>query len=237
MNNSLLDLLSVDPKNLELSRLHSNALEQVAEELEEALCDPRPDSLKAISAELGILFKSVFQALPSNHKEAIRNSLNAANTDGHLFVAGQIGFAKHFASVAMAKRAENDFYDLFKASWVKPYIRALATSDLSSSELAKVIEAEPETVSRNLRKLRDVGISEFRKDGRSVINFLTPAARELWANLNCNGPSGSLANLYDEVIESEKLAKDKELQTYLKSLTRREPSHMQALPVMTQESA
>jgi DNA-binding transcriptional ArsR family regulator len=61
----------------------------------------------------------------------------------------------------------------------KPYIDALASKDLNGKELAETCGEAEETVSRKLKQLRELGITEFRREGTRFYNFLTPAARSV----------------------------------------------------------
>ena len=57
--------------------------------------------------------------------------------------------------------------------------RLLACGDKTNSELSDEVGERVETVSRKLKKLRDIGAADFRRDGVHVYNFLTPAAKAL----------------------------------------------------------
>jgi DNA-binding transcriptional ArsR family regulator len=48
-------------------------------------------------------------------------------------------------------------------------------------QLAKQVREADETVSRKLKELRSEGVVEFRREGRSTVNFLTPQARIVFA--------------------------------------------------------
>ena len=53
----------------------------------------------------------------------------------------------------------------------------MPTTTIRALSLAQICGERTETVSRKLKVLRDLGITDFRRDGTSFVNFLTPAAQ------------------------------------------------------------
>lgn len=98
------------------------------------------------------------------------------------YLMGQLVFAQTLVSQALVQRADDDFVDLVRSSTYGPLVQTLYLADQSNQVLAATLEESEEGVCRKLRVLREKGITDFRKNGRLVVNFLTPAARQVVTN-------------------------------------------------------
>ena len=61
-------------------------------------------------------------------------------------------------------------------------MQALFSEDRTGQALAEITGERAETVSRKLKVLREMGAVDYRRDGTSFYNFLTPAARSAVAD-------------------------------------------------------
>jgi DNA-binding transcriptional ArsR family regulator len=92
---------------------------------------------------------------------------------------GQLAFAQLLAANATSKNADDNFEELLKGKKYTEYIKYMLEGERTSFELKELCGEREETVSRKLKELREIGASDFRRDGRGVINFLTPIAKEV----------------------------------------------------------
>lgn len=236
MKNTLFRLLGIEPSELDLKRLTPHALEQIADDLEEAISNPKRVALDQLSGELYKLMELVLRSLPDESRTAIKSYPKDMSAHVQSYLSGQIAFAQHLASLASSKRVSDDFYKMFEEAWAKPYIKALYELKPSSSELATLVSSRPETTSRNLKKLRSVGIADFRRDGVSVINFLTQPAREVWASIVSEVPETLVDRMRSQCAADTDGTQNPQtvvaVKDLLASLMGKSPSHMKKLPIM-----
>lgn len=153
---------------------------ELAERLREAAGDKDPTQIRALAAQLeDLLVQASAVAEPEARRAAWRDAASRSTAIGHAFDLGQISFAHQFAADIAAKRADAGFEQLLASESLAPYVQALWADDLTGVELAEEVGHRPETVSRNLRKLREMGAVDYRREGTRLINFLTPATRDL----------------------------------------------------------
>lgn len=148
----------------------------VADALDEAAAAPSGSELERMGESVHMVLEHCFRSLPAE----TRRDVLAAEQGGlafRVYQLGQLAFAQLFASQHGHKRADQAFFDLLRKTSVLPFIRALHEAERSNHELSVMLRYSEEHVSRSLKQLRNAGITDFRKDGRSVINFLTPPAR------------------------------------------------------------
>ena len=99
------------------------------------------------------------------------------------FILGQLSFAHQLVVAAEEKPDAKIHYELVNSPKFKPFILALLEENLCGQELANRCRIRNETVSRNLAELRQHGITDYRREGTSLVNFLTPAGRALAVQL------------------------------------------------------
>jgi DNA-binding transcriptional ArsR family regulator len=149
----------------------------IADEIEESIGARDRKQLVELQARLADDFMAALRTAPSSVVAAVRGSLPEEVPEALAFVLGKLSFAQLLTAQAAERRADDCFIDTLHAPKYKPYVIALERADLNGVQLAKITGESEETVSRKLRDLRKLGIVEFRRDGTSAINFLTPVAR------------------------------------------------------------
>lgn len=115
-------------------------------------------------------------------KRLVRGRLDKHEAELHLL--GQISFAQNISESILAKKSWTCLEALSENSKYFPYIQILKHEHLSNKDLAAKLGKTPETVSRNLKELREEGITDFRREGVQVVNFLTPGAESLYLKLD-----------------------------------------------------
>lgn len=133
-----------------------------------------------LSSQLQELSKLLWARLPEHARTVITNSSPDANGVRQAFSLGQLDFASAVAAQMTELRESDDFREALLGVRYSEYVRALAEGEKSGVDLAARVKNQEETVSRRLSELRELGITDFRRDGRLVINFLTPAARSVY---------------------------------------------------------
>lgn len=142
--------------------------------VEEALAGSKAH-LEQFSQQLVQRVRDGFRAMPRELQEMFDDEASLAQ---RLYLLGQLSFAQLLVSHAATYRADDDFIDHLRSTTFSPLVRALyERPEVSNQELVDSLGECAEGVSRKLRVLREKGITDFRKDGRAVLNFLTPAAR------------------------------------------------------------
>lgn len=169
-------LLNVGAGSQQVSRA---IVEILAEELGEAISNNTLARVSALKDALGLVISDRFSRLSREQRSAILQSDDQSDASVS-FALGQLEFAQLLASQVVQRQPNEEFVLTLKDRRFVNYVRNLARADLTNVELAAALEVEDETVSRNLKKLRMLGITDFRKEGKHVINFLTPAARRFY---------------------------------------------------------
>jgi DNA-binding transcriptional ArsR family regulator len=154
-------------------------LNLIAVRIEEALADPRDAQLAGLTAQLAELFRTGLAKAPAVLLDALRAADKANSAEGIGFLLGNLSMAQNVTARARERRAGDDFVNALQSASFAPYVKALLEGEATNSELADKVGHAAETVSRQLRKLRELGAVDFRRDGVRVHNFLTPAAEAL----------------------------------------------------------
>lgn len=119
---------------------------------------------------------------------------------------GQINFAQRLAASQAEHKLKNEFIQEAQSDQYAEYLRLLAEKDHKNSELIDLLKHSPETISRKLKTLRGWGLTDFRRDGKQVINFLTKAGRifvkENRENTNDNKSSADFNKVLNEMKDS-----------------------------------
>lgn len=155
----------------------------LAATVEEALCSHAGD--------LRSLAQSLVQAVHSRLRSSSESAQAAATRDPsapepvkQAFRLGQLGFAQLLISDAAERRAGAEFVALLSVPKFHRYVEALVKHEMTSSELADAVRESQESASRKLQQLRSLGITDYRRESKNTINFLTPAARQAYAVLS-----------------------------------------------------
>jgi DNA-binding transcriptional ArsR family regulator len=163
------------------SELREEILWAIAERLEEAVSAPTRAPLETLDEQLIGLFDAMLRTASKAAVEAVRGSAQAGTAETDAYLLGQVSFAQLFAAQAAERRADDRFVETIRSSLYAPYVKALARDDYSGTQLAQICGERTETVSRKLKVLRDLGITDFQREGTSFVNFLTPAAQAVAA--------------------------------------------------------
>jgi DNA-binding transcriptional ArsR family regulator len=159
-------------------------LNLIAVRLEEALRDPRSSPLTELARQLEEAAVQGAAKVPIEVMAEIRSKGKKRGPSALAYALGQLVFAQTMASNSSAKRADEEFVEMLKSIAGRQIAAELLDREASSGELAKLLDERPETMSRRLARFRELGITDYRKDGTTVYNFLTPAGRSLAESLN-----------------------------------------------------
>lgn len=150
----------------------------LAAQLIEALSSATASPIESIERDLSQMISRI---LKKAHPEAIAviqgRLLEGPVVDAYSL--GQIGFAHQMAANAASSRVDELFLNALKTTKFAVYLEELYKGERTNKELGQISGQTDEHVSRLLKELRQEGITDFRKDGKRVINFLTPVARQL----------------------------------------------------------
>lgn len=152
----------------------------LAERIEELLSAPSVDLAGAAAALVKSVHARMRLATPEV-RVALTTGADAPSGVRQAYRLGQIGFAQLLVSQAALQRADESFLTLLKQAKFRKYVAALASREMTSSELAMAVGEAQESASRKLQQLRTMGITDFRRESKNTINFLTIAARQAWA--------------------------------------------------------
>lgn len=162
-----------DPK-APFVKVASSDMSILADKLEVAISSGAKQELTNFISEVDAKYKSIFRS-SADIREAVRCLNEGGDLNQALYFLGQLSFASRFAGMVVQKRECDSFLDLFKT--FSNYIEVLSGRECSGVLLAEALGYAPETVSRHLKRLRDAGIVDYRRERTEFINFLTPAAR------------------------------------------------------------
>lgn len=155
----------------------------IADFLESAMLSPTKDGLEQISDELVTLFEMALDRAPSSSVDAVLNDASNETSDRASYILGQLSFAQLLASSALEHKVSKSFMDAMADSVNIRYLSELAENEQTNLQLSSSVGQTVENVSRRLRKLRELGITDFRRNGVSVLNFMTPAARSIFEQM------------------------------------------------------
>jgi hypothetical protein len=173
---SVLDLALQNPPILQ-SPLSPGFFSDLSERVEAALASSRRETLTEMSEALKRIVDTKLQAAP----EALRTALVSRGEAADVAEAAELGrlaFALQLLTQALHKRVPDGAVELARSEPYTRYVEALGRGERTNAELRDEVGEVTETVSRKLRVLRDHGLTEFRKEGRRMVNFLTPSG---WA--------------------------------------------------------
>jgi DNA-binding transcriptional ArsR family regulator len=166
------------------SKLPPELLNAVAEHLEEAISSSSSVPLRQLTNQLIELFNKLLRVAPPEAAKAVRGEVSNDTAGSVAYMLGQVSFAQLLASHASMSRADDQFLNTIKDRRYAEYITALSEGDRSGIDLSQICGECTETVSRKLKHLRGLGITDFRREGTSLLNFLTPAARAVAKELS-----------------------------------------------------
>ena len=164
-------------------RLPAGFQSSLIDRLDTALADGGGKSLYAAQEYLARVVQEVLRLLPQEAADAVRGAAADGGPTSAAFTLGQIGFAQALSARLYERRADPALLDILGSSAYAPYVQALLKSDQTGKQLTTTIGEREETVSRKLRKLREVRAVDSQRDGQTIVNYLTPVAREALAGL------------------------------------------------------
>ena len=162
----------------------ASVLAEIATRLEEVIAGASRADIALVSFDLASVIKEAIRHAPQDSIDAALGEGEPGNPLKAAHLLGQLGFAQLLAAQAASRRVEDDFVELLSGGTWRPYANALYETELRNIDLAAALGFDEATVSRELRKLREKGVTDFRRRGREVFNFLTPAAHQAIALLN-----------------------------------------------------
>jgi DNA-binding transcriptional ArsR family regulator len=173
--------------------------------IERALLSSKRGQIENLNATVAAMSERFFRNAPSRVQSAIQVPEDVEGAElRDAYVLGRLGSAQHLLSQALFSRADDLFAPTMQDRQYQSYVRALLDDDLSNTELGGRIEEAPETVSRKLRVLRQLGITDFRREGTFTINFLTSPAGTVARQLGLVALEPKQAILPSSVRERQK---------------------------------
>lgn len=150
-----------------------------ARRLEDGILSPTSGPLELLSDSFSSLLRLAISKAPGAVVRAISSAGSLDEPLSAAFVLGQLSFAHQVTAGAKGRRSG----DALARKLVEPrfaiYVEALRKENLSGKQLADRCGQRVETVSRNLAELRELGLTDFRREGTSAVNFLTPIAQAI----------------------------------------------------------
>lgn len=148
----------------------------VATYLSDAIVNNSRAALAEISDDIIVLFQESIKTAPDGVVDAVFDEEDLGNVRS-AFVLGQFSFAQLLAGALLSRRMDDSGADAFLDAVSRKYLCSLYHADSTNTELSELTGQRVETVSRRLKKLRELGLVDFRREGVTAVNFLTPFAR------------------------------------------------------------
>ena len=196
---SLLEEILKQPDGLK--ELDDITMAAIADRLEGAISASNRAPLQVLSAQLIAVFNKFLRAVPPEVSNQIRGGYSMDSVIGSSYLLGQIGFAQRVAAEAFEKRADDEFVQIVLDGRFTKYINALFDEERTGVELASIVKVCAETVSRNLKKLRELGVTDFRREGTTLLNFLTPAAESILKEVKKNSSRITMRSEVKSLLE------------------------------------
>lgn len=167
--------------------LSPRVTQMLSASVRDAILSNSRDRMIEIVKEITLLYDN--SSLKLNAEVAARLFKGSSkDSEAALYLLGQINFAQEVAESLLARKSWSGQDSLTESSKYYPYISALYHEPMTNKELAEILTVTPETVSRNLKDLREQGLTEFRREGVRVVNFLTPGAESICRRLGVSAP-------------------------------------------------
>lgn len=148
----------------------------IAAHLESAVMDKGRNSLEQLSEELVEVFYAALSKSSVAVKAATINEASDVDVRSS-FILGQLSFAQSLAGQFLEHRAGEEFHAVINDAANRDYFIALLKADMTNTDLAVAVGQRAETASRKLKRFRELGVTDFRRDGVKVVNFLSPISR------------------------------------------------------------
>lgn len=157
--------------------LKAQEIQAIAARLESAVTSNNATEVDLLARDLHTRLLELLAFTPIDVKKALRGDGDAQETLKQAYDLGQLSFAQGFASQIASTSESTEFNILLSETKYKKITQYLLSEELCGRSLANLVDETPESVSRKLKELREAGITDFRREGREVVNFLTGAAR------------------------------------------------------------
>ena len=169
----------------------------VATYLSEAIINSSRGYLADISDDVTALFQ---ESVKVASEEVVNAAFDEDANNGlrSAFMLGQFSFAQLISGALLSRRMDDSGKEEMLDSVARKYLCSLYHADATNTELAEITGYRVETVSRRLRKLRELGLVDYRREGVNVLNFLTPYAR---AKLEKDKPESGVEKVTGKVKE------------------------------------
>lgn len=148
----------------------------LANRLEEAIADRSREALDNLKLQLSDALRWAVRTAPKAAADTAAGRAPSIELEA-AYMLGQLGFAQMLAAQVAERRPSTEALEGLRSAPYAPYLRALATHELTGSDLAEIVGERVETVSRKLRAMRDLGLVEARREGVNIFNSLSPFAR------------------------------------------------------------
>jgi DNA-binding transcriptional ArsR family regulator len=180
MQNKNWKLLESLKENMATSgELPPQAIAAISERLEKAiLCDGQ-EQIDEVSAQLLDFFRHLLKISSPAVIDAVKGIVTSNSDASTAFLLGQVSFAQLLSSQVADHIASRVTKDMPLLRRQKKILLALLQGNKTCGELAQIAQIDVATVSRKLKELRTLGITEFRREGTNSVNFLTPTGRML----------------------------------------------------------
>jgi DNA-binding transcriptional ArsR family regulator len=174
----IFNYLRIDKPMEELESSYFSILSQMIQDCEGGT----KADLGEFSQFLVKLFHEQLRAISPEVRNAIIDKKNASPELRQAYVMGQLSLAQSVISSMFSKRADDTFVPTLLQRKYRDILKHLLAKDMTGVDLAKLTKSSPETISRKMRVLREMGAADFRKDGTHTVNFLTHVAKAVLAD-------------------------------------------------------
>jgi DNA-binding transcriptional ArsR family regulator len=171
-----LDLLA-SPSAVAPDKIQEGFFLSLAQRIERTITGASRQPLHALSIKLNEAFDYSYTLADDETRKSLRDQIPGAILQAYRL--GQLNYAQSVVSKAVDKRVSDQFLAEFKKDKYKDIIKALWHEELKCGALADATGESDENTSRKLKKLRELGITDFWREGTSIYNFLTPAAKSI----------------------------------------------------------
>jgi len=147
----------------------------LSERMERVLTGASRQPLSTLATKLDHAFEYTYQQAALETRKTLRDQQPGSVLQAYRL--GQLSYAQALASKAVDRRVPDEFLTMVSDFKYIQLITALWHRDLNGKDLAAAVGESEESISRKLQLLREMGITDFWREGRQVFNHLTPAAR------------------------------------------------------------
>jgi DNA-binding transcriptional ArsR family regulator len=169
----IFDYLRIDKPMEQLESSYFSILSQMIQDCEGGT----KSDLGAFSQFLVKVVHDQLRAVSPEVRSAIIGMENASPELRQAYVMGQLSLAQSVISSMFSRRADDTFVPTLLQRKYRDILKHLLAKDMTGVDLARLTNSTPETISRKLRLLREMGAADFRKDGTHTVNFLTHVAK------------------------------------------------------------